>query len=213
MESPQVDHPWYCHLDLSRTSDSTGIALGYVDHWKNGRPQIHVAGILEVPPLPGYVVPWDAIMLFLFRLSKIVPLYVVSTDQLGYHYLAEQLVPYGYKIARISDNPRSEIYHNFLNTLLEGDLSIARHDKTLSELLALNVDEKTGKVEKPSGGSKDCVDALVGLVTLMKSLPAHRHEHRSWIKPTPPEQTRSEHGHYQVVENSGRRLGSRITLV
>jgi hypothetical protein len=123
-------------------------------------------------------------------------------------------VPYGYKIAKISDNPRSEIYHNFLNTLMEGDLSIARHDKTLSELLALNVDEKTGKVEKPAGGgSKDCADALVSLVTLIKSLPPHMHELRSWIKPSPPEQVRSEEGHYRVVENSGRRPGSRITLV
>jgi hypothetical protein len=185
-----------------------------VDQWANNHPRIHVAGILEVPPLPGYVVPWDAVMLFLYRLSKIVPLYAISADQVGYHYLAEQVVPYGYKIARISDNPRSEIYHNFLNTLMEGDLSIAHHERTVRELLALNVDEKTGKVEKPAGGSKDCIDSVVGLVTLIKSLPQHMHELRSWIKPWPPQQVQSEEGTYSLVASCNEAHSrSRITLI
>lgn len=213
VDNPIADRPWFCHLDLSRTSDSTGIAMGYVDKWINNRPQIVVAGLLEVPPIPGYVIPWDAIMYFIFRFSEIVPLYAVSADQVGYHYLAEQLVPYGYKIARISDNPRSEMYHNFLNALMEGDISIAQHPKTLDEFLALNVDEKTGKVEKPAGGSKDCADALVSLVALMKLVPACKHELSSWIKPTPPELTRSKNGQYSAVETNDRQLGSKITFM
>ncbi len=213
LDTAVTDRPWFCHLDLSRTSDSTGIAIGYVDNWINSRPQIVVAGLLEVPPAPGRIIPWDAIICFIFRFSKVVPLYGVSADQIGYHYLAEQLVPYGYKIARISDNPRSEMYHNFLNTLMEGDISIAKHSKTIDELLALNVDEKTGKVEKPSGGSKDCVDALVGLVELMKSIPTFRHELHTWIKPNPPELVCSQDGEYGIVESPERPVGSKIIFM
>jgi hypothetical protein len=208
-----TDRPWFCHLDLSRTSDSTGIAIGYVDKWRNSRPQIVVAGLLEVPPAPGRMIPWDAIVYFIFRFSKVVPLYGVSADQIGYHYLAEKLVPYGYKIARISDNPRSEMYHNFLNTLMEGDISIAKHPKTIDELLALNVDEKTGKVEKPAGGSKDCVDALVGLVELMKTIPTFRHELYTWIKPDPPELVSSQNGEYGIVESDDRSARSQIIFM
>jgi hypothetical protein len=213
LKNYRVDRPWFCHLDLSRTSDSTGLAVGYVDGWINNRPQIQVAGVLEIPPVQGYVVPWDRIVAFLFRLSADIPLRAISADQVGYHYLAEQVTQYGYSIAKVSDNPRSEIYHHFLSALMEGDITIARHDKTISELLALNVDEKTGKVEKPAGGSKDCADALVGLVTLIKLLPTFQHDLRQWIKPKPPELVHGNDGAYQVVESHDRKLGSKITLI
>lgn len=166
---------------------------------------------MEVPPVQGYVIPWDAIVYFIFRMSRIVPLYAVSADQVGYHYLAEQLVPYGYKIARISDDSRSEIFHNFINDLMEGGISIAGHPKTLQEFLALSVDEKTGKVSKPAGGSKDCVDALVSLVALIKMVRLRLHDLKNWRAPNPPQLQRLTNGRYQLVgdslsENSPRAL-------
>ena len=105
---------------MSRSGDSTGLALGYLDEWVNNRPQYVVAGIIEVKPTVGAVIPWENIRNFLFRLTKIIPLYGISADQIGYNYLREQVVPYGYRIAKISDNPCSDIYHDFLNTLTEG---------------------------------------------------------------------------------------------
>ena len=119
-EKPRTDRVWFCHLDLSRSGDSTGLALGYLDEWVNNRPQYVVAGIIEVKPTVGAVIPWENIRNFLFRLTKIIPLYGISADQIGYNYLREQVVPYGYRIAKISDNPCSDIYHDFLNTLTEG---------------------------------------------------------------------------------------------
>lgn len=199
VESPVTNRPWFCHLDLSRTSDSTGIALGYVERWVNGRPRIVVAGLLQIRPVQGYVIPWDSIMYFLYRLTNYIPLRAVSADQVGYHYLAEHIIPHGYRIAKLSDNPSSDIYHQFLNALAEGELSIAKHDTTLSELLALSVDEKTGKVTKPAGGSKDCVDALVGLVGLIKLLPAVRHDLGTWLVPQPPELKRLPEGGFKLA--------------
>lgn len=64
--------PWFCHLDLSRTGDSTGLALGYVDSWENSRPRIVVAGILQINPVQGHVIPWDTIMLLLYRLTDYI---------------------------------------------------------------------------------------------------------------------------------------------
>ena len=182
-----IDRIWFCHLDLSRTTDSTGIAIGYVEKFIEGKPKIIIAGLLEVKPVPGHVIPWDEIIQFLFRLSNVVPLYGISADQVGYNYLREQVVPYGYRTQKISDNPRSEIFHNFLNVLIDGDISIANHSKTQEELLALNVDGKTSKVTKPAGGSKDCADALVSLVELLKTIPRHLHDPNNWREPEPPE--------------------------
>jgi hypothetical protein len=97
---------------MSRSGDSTGIALGYLDEWVNNRPQYVVSGIIEVKPAVGAVIPWDNIRNFLFELTKISPLYAISADQIGYNYLREQVVPYGYRIAKISDNPSSDIFHD-----------------------------------------------------------------------------------------------------
>jgi len=201
-DNPKTDRVWFCHLDLSRTIDSTGIALGYVDSWGNNCPHIIVAGLLEVKPTPGNVIPWDAIIHFLYRLSKIIPLYGVTADQVAHNYLREHLVSYGYKIAKISDTPNSTIYHEFIDLLVEGRVEIAGHPKTLSELLALNVDEKTGKVSKPAGGSKDCSDALVSLVSLLRKLPAPRHNPDHWPLPHPPELEQLPSGQYRIISSN-----------
>lgn len=199
IENPRTDRVWICHLDLSRTKDSTGIAMGYVDKWVDNKPYITVAGLLEVKPTQGRVIPWDAIINFIFRFSKIVPLYGVTADQVAYHYLQEQLVPHKYKIGKISDTPNSNIYHNFIDLLAEERINIAVHPKTLSELLALNVDEKTGKITKPAGGSKDCADALVSLVAQLRKLPQHRHYPEHWLIPAPPQQKQISDGSYNIV--------------
>ncbi len=199
LANARTDRTWFCHLDLSRTTDSTGMAIGYVDKWVHNRPKIVVAGLLEVPPVPGHVVPWDAIINFIFRASKRIPLYCISADQVGYHYLVEQFPQWGFKIAKISDNPNSEIYHKFLTSLVEGDISIANHPRTIDELLALMVDEKTGKVSKPAGGTKDCVDALVGLVELLKICPRHLHDLGWWQTPHIPEMEKQSDGSFRIT--------------
>jgi hypothetical protein len=212
-DNPRTDRVWFCHLDLSRSGDSTGIALGYLDKWVNNRPQFVVAGVIEVKPTAGAVIPWDNIRNFLFRLTRIIPLHVISADQIGYNYLREQIVHYGYKIAKVSDNPSSDIFHDFLSTLTEGNISIAYHPKTIRELLALNMDEKTGKVTKPAGGSKDCIDAVVSLISLMKKIPRHMHYPDRWIPPTPPQVELSGGGTYEVSGGVNERGSVTVTLV
>ena len=202
IDNPRIDRVWICHLDLSRTSDSTGIAFGYVDSWDGPKPNITVAGILEVKPVEGHVIPWQAIIYFIFRLSKIVPLFGVTTDQLGYTYLREQLVPFNYRIGKVSNNPGSTIYHEFVDMIAEGRLSIANHQKTLEELLSLNVDNKTGKVTKPAGGSQDCIDAVVGLVAQLRKMARYQHNPELWVKPIPPEQIQLDDGQYQVINEN-----------
>lgn len=199
-DRPRTDRVWFCHLDLSRSGDSTGVALGYLDKWINNRPQFVVAGVFEVKPTVGAVIPWDNIRNFLFRLTKIIPLYVISADQIGYNYLREQVVPYRYKIAKISDNPSSDIFHDFLNTLTEGNISIANHPKTIRELLALNIDENTSKVTKPAGGSKDCIDAVVSLIALMKKIHRHMYFPDRWLPPNPPQVELTSSGTYDVSQ-------------
>lgn len=183
-QKPKTDRVWIAHLDLSRTNDSTGIALGYVDRWDKGLPYFTVAGLLEVQPLPGSVIPWEPIMEYLKRLSKVIPLYGVTADQVGAHYIWEHLVPHGFKVAKVSDTPDSRMFHQFHNLLLEGRVSIANHPKTKEELLALNVDEKTGKVMKPAGGSKDCVDALVSLVSVLSKVKEYKIYPENWSVPS-----------------------------
>lgn len=121
-------------------------------------------------------------------------------------------MPYGYTVERISDNASSDIFHGFLNSLMEGNVSIADHPKTMKELLALNFDEKTGKVTKPTGGSKDCVDAVVSLVALLKKVPRHRYFPEYWIPPRPPEVKVTDTGAYHIAGKLLERGNVRVTL-
>lgn len=139
-------------------------------------------------------------MHFLYRLSRIIPLYGVSADQVAHNYLWEQLVPHGYRIAKISDTPNSAIYHNFIDMLAEGRVEIAAHPKTLKELLSLNVDEKPGKVSKPAQGSKDCADALVSLVALIRKVSRASHFPERWISPKPPGLEKLAGSGYQISQ-------------
>ncbi len=123
------------------------------------------------------------------------------------------IVFYGYKIAKISDTPNSAIYHGFIDLLAEGRIKIANHPKTLDELLALNVDEKTGKVSRPAGGSKDCADALVSLVSLLRKLPAARHDPSHWIPPHPPELEQLQDGQYRIINPKTKPISSTLTLI
>jgi hypothetical protein len=125
--------------------------------------------------------------------------------------MREQMVPYGYMVERISDNASSDIFHGFLNTLTEGNVSIAEHPKTVKELLALNVDEKTGKVTKPAGGSKDCIDAVVSLVALLKKVPRHRYFPENWIPPHPPAMQLTAGG-YEITGKLPEQGNVRVTL-
>jgi hypothetical protein len=193
------DRVRFCHIDFSRTRDCTGLAIGHVDKWVFNTPSIIVEGILEIPPVPGSVVPWEAIINFLFRLSRHIPLYGISADQVGIHYLKENIEHWGFKTCKISDNPGSDIYHRFLTPLAERRIQLALHKKTQDELLALVVDEKTGKVSKPAGGSKDCIDAVVGLVETLHLARTFLHSPQNWNVPHIPEMKWMDDGSYMVT--------------
>jgi len=199
LQNCRKDKVRFCHIDFSRTTDCTGLAIGYVEEWVYRTPKIVVEGILEIPPTQGHVVPWDAIINFIFRLSRHIPLYAVGADQVGHNYLREQLPHWGFKTCKISDNPSSDIYHSFINIISEGHISIANHQKTIDELLALVVDEKTRKVSKPAGGSKDCIDALVSLVEMLRIALRHYHETSYWNVPYIPDMAKQPDGSYRVT--------------
>lgn len=186
LSNPNTNVVWCAHLDLSRTDDSTGIAFGYIDKWGTNYRHFTIAGVIEVQPTKNNVIPWDRIRDYLYYLASVMPLYVLSADQVGYSYIREHFDPYGFKHLRISDNASSDIFHTFLSDFVEGKISIANHTLAKQELLALNVDYKTNKVTKPAGGSKDCIDAVVSLVCLMRKLGPLFSNPLNLNAPTPP---------------------------
>lgn len=103
------------------------------------------------------------------------------------------------KRCKISDNPGSDIYHRFLTPLAERRIQLARHKKTQGELLALVVDEKTGKVSKPAGGSKDCIDAVVGLVETLHIARTFLHSQQNWNIPHIPEMKWMDDASYMIT--------------
>ncbi len=55
-------------------------------------------------------------------------------------------------------------YDVLKTALYDGRVEIPAHDALLGELLALERDARTGRVDHPPHGSKDLADALAGVV-------------------------------------------------
>ncbi len=77
--------------------------------------------------------------------------------------------------------------------------------------MALNVDEKTAKVTRPAGGSKDCIDAVVSLIALPKNVPRHLNYPDRWNPLNPPTVEPSVEG-YEVVGRLPEHGNFRVTL-
>ena len=99
------------------------------------------------------------------------------------------------------------------SALLIGMSSIAYSQTSETLASAVLVDEKTGKVDKPAGGTKDCIDAVVSLVALIKSLPDYMHDLQYWQQPTPPEIKYLPDGSFEFVGDVPEPFTSRVTVI
>lgn len=206
------DAAWFLHIDFSHVGDNTAVALGYLDKWDQLIPRFIIPGIIKIPPVSGQVIPWDQIRNWIYYLSDLLPICVLTADQKGDKYLIEHFRPYGFRVGRISNDVNSSIFHDFHNILMEGNIELCRHEGTIHELMGLNEDGKTGKVEKGSGGSDDCIDAVVSVVAAMKSVRRNTHDINSWngIRPRPPT-VLTENSCFSIT-NARIESGSRITF-
>lgn len=162
---------WYLHLDLSKNTDRTGISASCV----TGRKDIeNPSGKISVPMLShvfsialqaprGDKIAYNKILTFICWLRKNgARIAQVTRDQFQSEYLAELLEAQGFSTAMISLDRTPDGYVALRSMLLEQRVDMLDVQLLQDELVHLQRDGNTGKVDHPVGGSKDVADSFAG---------------------------------------------------
>ena len=168
------ESPRFAHVDLSLTRDSTGLAIGHVPRFtqiKRGAevietlPVIAIDCTLEIHPPPGGEILIDKIRNVLYVLrDQGMNIKWVTFDQYQSADSIQILRQQGF-ITGIRSMDKTTVPYDFTKmAFYDGRIEAPPHPKLLEELLSLEKDTKTGKIDHPPNGSKDIADALAGVV-------------------------------------------------
>jgi hypothetical protein len=166
--------PTYIHFDLALVSDRAGISgVALV-----GRRDVEVlpGKIVSVPLLAhsftigieaprGAQIAYDKIKMFtLWLRSKGMNIVSTSRDQFQSEYLGQLLSASGFEDKKLSLDRTPDGYIAFRSILTEQRITLLDVKLLQDELIHLQRDSVTGKVDHPVGGSKDLADSLAGAV-------------------------------------------------
>lgn len=166
--------PLYIHLDLSLTTDRTGMSGCAA----TGRKEIevepgktifmpsytHIFSVaLQAPG--GDKIPYSKIVAFLCWLRKQgFNIQVISRDQFQSEYLAQILEEQGFRTAKISLDRTPDGYMALRSVILEKRIDMLDCQLLQDELIQLQRDSVTGALDHPIGGSKDLGDSVAGCI-------------------------------------------------
>ena len=166
--------PMFIHLDLSLNTDLTGISgvavTGRKDI-KSGEKTIsvptftHVFSVaLEAPR--GDKIPYDKITAFIVWLrSQKFNIQAITRDQFQSEYMGQLLESQGFgDVNKISLDRTPDGYMTLRSVLLEQRIDMLDCKRLQDELIHLQRDANSGKIDHPIGGAKDLADSFAGAV-------------------------------------------------
>lgn len=166
--------PMYIHLDLSLNTDRTGISGTCISGRKDVKglddkiiSQIAFTQMFSVAlQAPrGDKIPYSKIVEFIcwlrrqgFNIARI------SRDQFQSEYVGQVLEAQGFTVDKISLDRTPDGYITLRSILLEQRVKMFRCEILEDELIHLQRDANTGKVDHPLGGGKDVADSFAGSI-------------------------------------------------
>ena len=170
--NPEI--PRFAHCDLALSGDSAGLAIGTVSGFKNVSsdsanpaymPNLWIDGILEVRPPKNCEILLGKIREVIIVLKKMgLNIVWVTFDQFQSSDSQQILRQQGLITGHLSMDEVPSRPYDFLKTAVyEGRVDIPVQHKLNKEILMLEKDTKTGRIDHPPGGSKDLSDALAGI--------------------------------------------------
>lgn len=168
--------PRWVHIDLGVTGDAAGFAVGHVTGFRlmdrgdvqEYLPEIHMDCTLAVEPPKNDEILFHKIRALIYKLSELgMPIKWVSFDSFQSVDSIQILKTKGYMCGRISMDITTQPYDITKTAMYDGRVSMHEHPKLKKELLSLERDTKTGKIDHPStaGASKDISDAAAGVIS------------------------------------------------
>ena len=166
--------PIYIHLDLSLVTDRTGISGGAITGRKDitsvdgktiSLPTLSQLFALAVEAPRDDKISYSKIVMFICWLRKSgFNIARISRDQFQSEYLAQELERQGFTVDKISLDRTPDGYVALHTVILEERIDLLDSKLLQDELVHLQRDLVTGRLDHQIGGSKDLSDATAGWV-------------------------------------------------
>jgi len=170
----QPQEPRLAHVDLAVSGDSAGVAIGYVERFvdvpRSGTsterlPRIVFDLVLEVKPPRNGEIEFESLRRLFYALREAgMNLKWISFDTYQSRDSIQLLRQQGFVTGTQSMDADSTAYDVAKTALYDGRVAAPAHEHARTELIRLERDPKTGRIDHPPGFSKDCADAMAGVV-------------------------------------------------
>lgn len=163
--------PLYLGIDLSLNDDKTGISGAWLNGYKeitseDGKvvrlPFFSHAFSIDIQAPRGDKIPYAKITSFILWLRrKHFNIQRISRDQFQSEYMAQLLEQEGFNCDKVSVDRTPDGYEAFKSMLLEKRVDLLYVEQLQNELVKLEKDALSGKIDHRIGESKDISDSLV----------------------------------------------------
>lgn len=164
----------YIHLDLSLNTDKTGISMICEDGRKeiemeNGKkmfmPNYYHVFSIAIEATRGDKIPYDKILRFILWLRRQgFNIARTSRDQFQSEYMGQLIEANGIPSDKISLDRTPDGYMALRSILLEQRINMLNVAKLQDELIHLQRDAFSGKIDHPIDNSKDTADSFAGSI-------------------------------------------------
>lgn len=164
----------FVHLDLATTGDCAGVACGYVRRFLEVQrspteteilPEIVFDFILGVQPPRNGEISFSKIRQLLYTCRDMgLPIKWVSMDTFQSTDTRQILASNGFITGIRSVDRDTRPYDMTKSAIMDGRLLVPTHPVTQRELTHLEKNTKKQHVDHPPNGSKDCSDAMAGVI-------------------------------------------------
>lgn len=166
--------PIYLHMDLSLTNDRTGLSAGGItnrvdiisdDGRKISMPFFTHMFSIAIQAPRGDKIPYAKIISFICWLRrKGFNIVDASRDQFQSEYVGQQLESQGFTSTKLSLDRTPDGYIALKDILADKRIDMLDSSLLQDELVHLQQDSITKKVDHPAGGSKDVADSFAGWI-------------------------------------------------
>lgn len=169
--------PCYIHTDLAIKKDAAGFAMGHVDRWikitrrnEEGKevnvivPVIVIDFMLRIIPPQNGEIDIAAVRGLVHQLRAMgFNIQKATYDQFNSAESIQQLNRVGIKSELLSVDRNQECYGSLKDAMYEDRLIMYEYTPLANELVHLEINEKSGKVDHPVNNYKDVSDAVAGV--------------------------------------------------
>lgn len=171
------DSLYFCHIDLAKTTDACGFAVGHAvgeipvkrgigpESRTELKPEIRMDLILRIIAPKGGEIIASKVRGIIYELQRVgIEFGKITYDSWGSMESIQTLVSEGFPAEEFSLDKDSVGYDTLKNAVYDQRVLCYPNPKLLQELSNLEKNELKRKVDHPPNGSKDMADCLAGVV-------------------------------------------------